>query len=319
MRSAISILRCVGIATLACLGAACTNDERGVYIGYVEAEYVYVAPPEAGWLVETHVREGGTVASGDVLFELDKERQQAAFAAAEARAAEAGAMAENIETGARPEEIQRLKAQLSEAEAALRLAKAERDRWLPLVAEGNASKAKGDQVVADYEAAQARVAAAKEAIAVAELGGREAERKAASAATLAALAARAEAKWRLDERNVTAKTAGRVEEVFHRQGEFAAAGAPVIAILPENGLKIRFFVPQADLSVFSIGAPVRVTADGLAAPIEARITHIASEAEFTPPVIYSASSRDKLVFLIEAKPVGSAPLRPGLPVEVSTP
>lgn len=319
MRRVLSILKSTVFAGLALLAAACTNDKSDNYIGYVEAEYVYVAPPQAGWLVESHIREGDAVSLGQTLFELDKERQQAEFAAADARAAEAGAMAENIQTGARPEEIQRLRARLSEAQAALRLAKAERDRWLPLVADGNASKARGDQVVADYESALARVNAAKEEIAIAELGGRDAEKEAASAATLAAIAARAEAEWNLKERTVTAKSAGRVEEIFHRKGEFVNAGAAVAAILPEGGVKIRFFVPQADLPDFSIDGTVRIMADGVDAPREARITHIASEAEFTPPVIYSAGSRDKLVFLIEAKPLNPEGLRPGLPVEVSAP
>jgi len=304
---------------LLALSAACSAEKRDGYIGYVEAEYVYVAPPEPGWLVNLIVREGDEAALGETLFELDKDRQQAAFDAADARAVEAGAMAANISTGARPEEIGRLRAQLAEANAALVLARSERDRWLPLVAEGNASRAKGDQVIADFEAAEARVAAARDAIAVAELGGRDAERQAASAATLAAVAARAEAQWRLDERSVTAKVAGRVEEVFHREGEYVGAGAPVLAILPDGAVKVRFFVPQADLSQFSVGALVLIAADGLEAGVQARITHIAAEAEFTPPVIYSAESRDKLVFLVEAKPDETVNLRAGLPVDVSLP
>ncbi|WDI32742.1 HlyD family efflux transporter periplasmic adaptor subunit [Hyphococcus flavus] len=304
-------------AGAAVLLVSCTSEKSSGYVGYVEAEYVYVAPPEAGWLMALHVREGDVVSLGAPLFELDKDRQKAAFAAADARAAEAGAMAANIETGARPEEIQRFKAQLAEAEAALRLARAERDRWLPLVAEGNASKARGDQVTADYQAAVARVEAAKDAIAVAELGGRDAERQAASAATLAAVAARAEAEWRLTERKVKAKASGSVEEIFHREGEFVNAGAPVLAILPDNGIKVRFFVPQAEVSNFRVGASVLITADSVGDPIEARVTYIATEAEFTPPVIYSANARDKLVFLIEAKPVDASNLRPGLPVDVA--
>ena len=93
----------------------------------------------------------------------------------------------------------------------------------------------------------------------------------------------------------------------------------MLAILPEDGVKIRFFVPQAELPKFAVDGLVTISADGFDAPIEARVTHIAAEAEFTPPVIYSAEAREKLVFLIEAKPVGDARLRPGLPVNVSLP
>lgn len=300
--------------------SACGEGEHGRYTGYMEAEFVYVAPPEAGWLVAAPVREGDEVAAGAVLFELDKTRQEALVASAEGKANEARAQAADLETGARKEEIDALEAQLSEAKSKLNLAKAERDRWLPLVATDNATKAKGDQVVADYEAAIARVKAAEEEIAVAKLGGRDARRAAAYAAEAAAEGSLAEAEYRLDQRTVTAQVSGRIEEVFHRKGEYVNAGAPVLALLPDQGaMKARFFVPQAELDKFSVGGTVLLHADGLDNPVEADITHIAKEAEFTPPVIYSAKSRDTLVFLIEAKPAEETSLRPGLPVEVSLP
>ena len=306
-------------ALMAMLVSACSGSNGGTYVGYVEAELVYVAPPEAGWLVAAPLREGDMAARGSVLFELDDDRQRALNNAAEANVTMARAQAANIETGARPQEIQALRAQLTEAEAARDLAKAERDRWLPLVAEGNASPARGDQVVADFEAAQARVNAAKDAIEVAQLGGRDAERVAADAATQAAEATRDEARWRLGQRAVTAKVAGRVEEVFHREGEFVSAGSPVLALLPENAIKVRFFVPQDEKPKFTLGADVNLHADGVATPVTARISFIAREAEFTPPVIYSVDAREKLVFLVEARPVDPAGLRPGLPVDVLLP
>ncbi|MEO1136496.1 MAG: HlyD family efflux transporter periplasmic adaptor subunit [Pseudomonadota bacterium] len=308
-------------AAIAGLGA-CEVRQDDVYVGYIEAEYVYVAAPEAGWLVEAPLAEGDVVREGDTLFTLDNERQRALYDMAAAQLEEAGARAANIETGARPEEIARLEAQFSEAKATLELARRERDRWMPLVDEGNASRARGDQVTADYEAAEARVKAAEDAIKVARLGGRDAERDAAGAARTAAEAGLAEAAWRLRERVVTARRSGRIEEVFHREGEMVGAGAPVLAVLPEDGLKARFFVPQDALTGFQVGANVQLRIDGRAETVPARITHIASEAEFTPPVIYSAESREKLVFLIEAKPTDtavSASLRPGLPVDVVAP
>ena len=67
-----------------------------------------------------------------------------------------------------------------------------------------------------------------------------------------------------------------------------------------------------------IGAPVVVRCDGCAAPLAARITFIAPQAEYTPPVIYSRENRAKLVFLVEARPDTPQPsLHPGLPVEVA--
>lgn len=65
-----------------------------------------------------------------------------------------------------------------------------------------------------------------------------------------------------------------------------------------------------------VGDDVFVSADGLAEPIRARIIYIATDAEFTPPVIYSKDTRGKLVFLIEARLPAGAGFHPGLPIEV---
>ena len=49
------------------------------------------------------------------------------------------------------------------------------------------------------------------------------------------------------------------------------------------------------------------------------VSYVATEAEYTPPVIYSNETRSKLVFMVEARPaVADGPkLRPGQPVSVT--
>ena len=301
------------------LASCAESDDPRSFVGYVEAEYVYVAPVEAGWLESLRVREGDVVSKGDILFVLDQDQQNAIVAEAAGRAAQADAQTRDMATGARPAEIAALEAQHEEAQARLVQAQAERDRWIPLVNEDYAAKSRGDQVTADYQAALAREQAAREAIRIANLASRDGAREAASAAETAARSALAQAEWRLSERSVTAKISGRIEDVFHREGEFVRAGAPVAAILPVDAMKVRFFVPQMMVPELAIGENVLVKADGNETPIPATISYIASEAEFTPPVIYSAGSREKLVFLIEARLNGGAALHPGLPVDVSLP
>jgi HlyD family secretion protein len=63
---------------------------------------------------------------------------------------------------------------------------------------------------------------------------------------------------------------------------------------------------------------VSLRCDGCGAPIAARIRRVASQAEYTPPVIYSNAQRAKLVFLVEAWPdaADAARLRPGQPIDV---
>jgi HlyD family secretion protein len=91
----------------------------------------------------------------------------------------------------------------------------------------------------------------------------------------------------------------------------------VVAIIPDDKRKIRFFVPQDRIAGLKPGAAVRFTCDGCGAARSATIRFIAPRAEFTPPVIYSEHARAKLVFMVEAAlPVGQ-PLPLGLPVAVA--
>ncbi len=297
--------------------AACSGSpEESTHVGYVEAEWLYIAAPQSGWLVNRPVREGDRVSEGDLLFQLDSDKQLAALAESTGRVAQAGAEARNVETGARPAEIRALEAQLAEAEARLAHAVSERDRILPLVERGIESSNRGVQVSANARMAEAAVRAAKENINVARLAGRPAVKEAAEAGVITAEAQRASAEVALKERTVSSKTSGRIEEVFHHPGEFVIAGRPVLALLPDDGLKIKFFVSQAELPQLAVGKSVHATADGKPDGVDAEISYIAPDAEFTPPVIYSRDSRGKLVFLVEATlPEGSG-FHPGLPIDV---
>lgn len=297
--------------------AGCSASQERVHLGYIEADWTYVAAPAAGRIVEQTVREGDVVQQGDFLFRLDSTAEEAAVSEASARLSQAEAQAEDLSTGARPPEIKRLEARLAEAKAQLEKASSERARVLPLVEQGYAPKAERDTVEAAYDAAAASVKAAEQDLKVAALPGRDASREAASAAALSAEAAKAAAEYRLNERRTLAPVGGKVEEVFFRMGEFVTPGSPVMSILPEGGLKARFYVPETELAQLRVGAPVSLTADGLSAPVRATIRFISHDAEFAPPVIYARHSREKLVFMVEATVPPDAGLHPGLPVEVN--
>jgi HlyD family secretion protein len=114
----------------------------------------------------------------------------------------------------------------------------------------------------------------------------------------------------------SAPAAGTIERIYHRAGEVVAAGQPIVALLPPENMKVRFFAPEAMLSQFPVGARVLVSCDGCAAPVEATVSYVAREPQFTPPVIYSLDQRQKLVFLVEARLATPGPIRPGMPVDV---
>ena len=122
---------------------------------------------------------------------------------------------------------------------------------------------------------------------------------------------------RLARRSVFSPVEGTVEQIYYRPGEMVPASRPVLAILPPGNIKLRFFVPESVLANVAYGDTVRISCDGCAKDLTARVSFIARQSEFTPPVIYSLEERSKLVYMIEALPQQPGGLRVGQPVDVT--
>ena len=105
-----------------------------------------------------------------------------------------------------------------------------------------------------------------------------------------------------------------MQDTFFVEGEWVPAGRPVASILPPGNVKARFYVPETVVGGIAIGRPVEISCDGCS-KVEAKVSYVSSQAEYTPPVLYSKESRSKLMFLVEARLPG-AELRPGQPVDV---
>ena len=84
----------------------------------------------------------------------------------------------------------------------------------------------------------------------------------------------------------------------------------------DSAIKVRFFVPQEQLPRAAVGAELALACDGCPPGLTARLRWVSTQAEFTPPVIYSIGSRSKLVFMAEAEPSDASLLRPGQPLDV---
>jgi len=174
---------------------------------------------------------------------------------------------------------------------------------------------------ADENAAQAALENARAAFARAEQlvktsSGTQKSFDDAQAALREADAKLNSARTRLERRNIKSPVSGVVQQVYFREGELVVAGRPILALLPPGNVKVRFYVAQALLPRIAIGDTVAVHCDGCGQQ-NAKISFIAKQAEYTPPVIYSEQERSKLVFLIEALPEKPAELRVGQPVSVT--
>ena len=121
---------------------------------------------------------------------------------------------------------------------------------------------------------------------------------------------------RMARRRGFAPVAGTIQQIYFREGEMVAAQRPVLSIMPPGNMKLRFFVPETELPKLAIGDTVRIGCDNCAADLTAKIYFIATSAEYTPPVIYSLDERNKLVYLIQARPSRPDALRVGQPIDV---
>jgi HlyD family secretion protein len=307
-------------ALLAAVAAGCGNSPQQDRLqGYAEGEYVRVASPLAGQLAKLAVKRGDQVSAGTPLFALEQENEAAQRREAADRLTRAQAQLANLQKAKRPSEIEAVRAELVQAEANLKLAEANLRRNEQLYRENFVSGERLDDYRNQAARARGQVEEMRAQLATARLAARPDEIRAAEAEVAAARAALAQADWRLGQKAQRAPESGLVQDTLFVSGEWVPAGAPVVNLLPPGNIKVRFFVPEAQVGTLKQGQPVTITCDGCAAPIPAQVTYIAPQAEFTPPVIYSRERREKLVFLVEARPsAADAPkLHPGQPVEVT--
>jgi HlyD family secretion protein len=296
----------------------CEKQAADAWQGYIEGEYVLLASPYAGQLQKLHVRRGESVDTGKPLFALEQESERAARLEAEQRVKAADARMENLAVPRRAPEIEALRAELEQARVARQLSEANLAREENLVRSGATSRLRYDEVRSAVDRDRARVAEAEAQLRQAQMPlGRDAERKAAQSELEAARAALAQAAWRLEQKSVASPVAGVVHDTFFVEGEWVPAGRPVASILPPGNVKARFYVPETLLGSLALGREIEIRCDGCPAPVAAKVTYISTQAEYTPPVLYSRESRAKLLFLVEARPAPAdgARLRPGQPID----
>lgn len=298
--------------------SGCSTDTQGLYQGYVEGEYVRVAAPFAGSLNTLSVQRGTQIMAGVPLFILEQESERAARSEAENRLQRAEAQLANLKKGKRPSEVEAIRAQRKQAVAALKLSQRNLQREEKLAAQGLISKQKLDDTRTQLESDRARIAELDAQLTTAKLAARSDEIRAAEAEADAARAVLKQAEWKLAQKTVTAPVSGLVVDTFYTQGEWVPAGSPVVAMLPPQNIKVRFFVSEPQLGALKLGQAIMIGCDGCKNSMAANISFISSQAEYTPPVIYSKENRTKLVYLVEARtsPQLAVMLHPGQPVDI---
>jgi HlyD family secretion protein len=316
----VSSLTPLGLAAVAMLVlAGCSHKQVSSYQGYIEGKFVYVASPMSGRLDHLSVTRGEEIGAGQPLFAFDGEPETDEVRQAENRLRSSRSKLADLETGKRPAEIDVTRAQLMQALA-------DKRKSDQILVSNEAQFRAGGVPQTDLinahgaaEASSARVQELEATLAVDALPAREQQIKAQQNQVATDLASLAEAKWNLQQKGIVSPRKGLVFDTLYREGEWVAAGNPVVQLLPPENLEIRFFVPEPVMGKLRLGQNIRVTCDGCSANFGATIAFISPQNEYTPPVIYSNENRSKLVFMVTANPSvqKAADLHPGQPVEVT--
>lgn len=285
-------------------------------VGYVEGEYLLLAPIETGRIDRITIRRGDKVRRGQVLVRLERDDARIAVAETKARLAQTNADLKNLARGRRPEEIAVIQARHDSARAALIEADNEFSRLSDLYNKKIVAQTVFDTAKRRRDQAASKLKQVKAELAVARLHARPAEIEAARSRRDQAAASLEKAEWRLEQRTIKAPADGVINDLVRRPGETTGPSAPVLSLLPQGAVKLKLYVGEKHLASLKTGAILKVHCDQCPPGLKAKISYIASEPEFTPPVIYSLENRQKLVYLIEARPLNSPALKPGQIVDV---
>lgn len=310
-------LRAFALIFVLCLGS-CKSTSNDSWAGYTVGDFIWISAPISGRIEHIAVRPGEQVNPGDLLFKLESESESAQRDEAQAKLENAQFAAMNLDKGRRVEEIKVINSQLEQAISQNQLAQSIWNRQEKSFAVGATSQAELDDAKSHAQQSEQRVEELQASLRVAQLPARPDEINAAKSTVFALKNTLRQAQWALDQKSQSAQIQALVYELFFRVGEFVTPGQAVLSLLPATNIKVRFYVDEAHLPYLRLGDWVLVRCDGCAQDIKAKITRISTQAEYTPPVIYSNTQRAQLVFMVEAYPntVDAIKLRPGQPIQV---
>jgi HlyD family secretion protein len=294
----------------------CPAPTSPLAVGYVEGEYVLLAPIEVAQVETMLVRRGERVEAGKALVKLESSDALIAIAQAEAGVATARAQLADLQVGKRPEEIDVLAATLQSRRVEAEQSRRTLERVEDLFRRGTATQAQLDAARTEVQVDQAMIGQAEADLAVARLPARPEAIRAAENQVKQAEATLDQARWKLSKRALAAPSPGRIDDVIRDPGDIAGPSAPVLSILPDGAVKLKVYVPEPDFPKLQVGGKLSVRCDGCGDGLTATISYVSPEPEFTPPVIYSLETRQKLVYLVEARPDGDSRLQPGQIVDV---
>ena len=274
--------------------------------GRIEATEVDVAAKLGGRVQSILVKEGDFVTAGQPLAHMQIDTLEASHDEAKARHQQAVAAVANAEAqvAVRESDRQAALALVAQRQSELDAAQRRLARSQTLVREGASSDQEVDDDRARERSLQAAVVASKAQAEAAQAAITAARTQVASAraAVTAAQATVARIKADIDDSALVAPRSGRVQYRIAQPGEVIGGGGKVLNLVDLSDVYMTFFLPEPVAGRLALGSEVRIVLD--AAPqlvIPAKVSFVASTAQFTPKTVETASERQKMMFRVKAQ------------------
>jgi HlyD family secretion protein len=318
----------LGLAVLAAAGgvaaylrywqAAPTRGDRLVLYGNVDIRQVDLAFNVDGRIEAMLVEEGDSVTEGQVIARLDDARYRDAVAVAQATLGSYEAVVARLESGSRPEEIARARAEVQAAEATWKVAQATLERRERLALDRYASQQALDDARAAEREARAKLDALRQDLALAVKGSRQEDIAEAKAKLRAAEAELSLARHRLSDTMLHASADGIVLTRIQEPGAVILANSPVYTIALSDPVWVRTYVSEPDLGRIHPGMDAQVTTDSAPDHVyQGWVGFISPTAEFTPKTVQTQDIRTSLVYRLRVYVRNpDRGLRQGMPVTV---
>jgi HlyD family secretion protein len=306
---------------LALAVTACSRDASNQITadGTIELTEVDVAPVVPGRVVSVRVEEGASVRSGDTLVVLAQSTLPGDIEQRRARVQSAEARLRDLQAGARSAEIEKAQAELRSAAAEAERAERERVRLEALVSAGTISRSQYDVAATAARTAAARRDAANEALRLLRQGARPDQISAARAELETARGALASGRATERDLVLTAPLNATVIGRYVEPGEVMAAGQVALTLGDASKPWVRVYLPAPAVPYVKVGQTARVTVEGIGdRSVPARVTTVATKAEFTPRVALTEKERADLLFAVKLDIQDTTgTFKPGLPATVT--
>ena len=257
-----------------------TSVNKPVIQGCIECKTYLVSSKIAGRIDSIFVAEGDWVERGELLYTISTPELDNKLKQVEALRQEAKAFRDEVERGARKQQIEAARSMVEKAKAGASLAQTTFDRISRLYSKGVVARQQYDEAIAELEAMNANLLAANAEYSLALAGATSEQREIVAAKYSEASSVVDEVNIYIGDSKVTAPASGIVSTITSNSGELIGTGFPVITITNTDECWATFNIREDEMEQIEYGKRFKAFIPALKSWAEFNVYYIASEADF---------------------------------------